>query len=322
MAPASAIYVAEILQPEHRGTFLSIESTLEILGSLFVYLIGYCISIKTSSLMLGIAAAFLFIFSFYIPETPYWYMLKRRKGEATKSLIWLRKGNELTIDRELCEIEKNLINTNKVDHGVFEIIFNLKWWRLFLLFSVYLLFTELTGFDMIIPYSVQFFAKFNRTEIDSKIISIIFMVVTFAGTIGTVFIVERFERTSLVIYGNLMNVFLLSISAICEMYFNTYASSVISIICFCIFGTTVSITAFTLPWTIISENLPTEFRATILAVLATEFSLTYFLFTKLFPDVLQNCPISYIIWSFAVFSLLTCIFVRYFVKETRGIILS
>lgn len=315
------IYIVEILQPEYRGAFLSLTSVFEIFGSLVIYLVEYYLSAKIVSLLLSINSLFLLIAIFFMPETPYWYMLKKKKDEAIKSLYWLRNGNKKKIDFEIEEIEKNLDSVNKNVLTFMETVFNIKWWNTFLLFSVYIMLIQLTGFDMIIPYAVQFFEKFNKTQIDNRIISIIFMTIAFIGTIVTTFIVEKFKRTSLVKYSNLANVILLIISGMSMKYFHSSASSVLSLLCFCFYGTTVSIVAYGMPCTIISECLPTESRATIFSALGSEFTITYFIIVLIFPTVLVNISIDYIIYLLAFFSLLNYIFVHCFIKETKGIIL-
>lgn len=227
----------------------------------------------------------------------------------------------MTIDFEIQEMEKNLDDINNVAPTFVETIFNVRWWKTFSLFSVYVILTEITGFDMIIPYSVQFFNKFNRTHIDDRIISMIFITLAFIGTIVTVLVIENFNRVPLVKYTNLANVVFLLISAFSETYFHSMGSSILSLLSFCIYGTTVSITAYTVPWAIISESLPTESRATIFAALATEFSFIYFIIVKIFPAILISVPVNYIIYSFAFFSFLNYVFVHCFMKETRGIML-
>lgn len=314
----STVYLAEILQPQHRGAFLNLKPVLEIFGSLFVYLSGLYVSIETISFAISICALILFSCVFFMPETPYWYVLKKRKDRATESLIWLRNKDDLKIIYEINEIEKSL------DEDVLtfkKTILKIKWWKTFLLFSIYMLLLEFTGFDMIIPYAVQFFGKFNRTAIDNRIIGIIFISSAFIGAIVTVCITEKFKRISLVKSGHILNIFVLVLSGFCEAYFHSVEFSIVSLTCICIYGSTISIVAYGLPTTIITENLPTEARATIFSSLSTEFYLIYFFVVKFFPIILANVPIYYVIWSIALFSLFNYIFIHNFLKETRGTVL-
>lgn len=238
-----------------------------------------------------------------------------------KSLFWLRNGNKALIDFEIQEIENNLDDINKIAPTFIKTIFDVRWWKILLIFSFYAILTELVGIDMIIPYMVQFFDKFNLPQMDSRIMSIIFIFVALVGAIITAFIVDKFERVPLVKFANLVNIILLLISGICAKYINSSFLSIISLVCFGIYSTTASISASTVPWTIISESLPTEFRATIFATLSTEFTIIYFLIVKFFPTLLEILSVDYIIYLLAFFSFLNYIYVHIFVKETKGIIL-
>lgn len=316
----STVYISEILLPRYRGRLLLLCSTLEIFGNLFMYLIEFYISAKTTSFILSILALILFLNVYLIPETPYWHMLKKQNGKAIKSLVWLRDGNELTIDSEIYNIEENLEQTNK-SPTLADTILNVRWWKSFLLFSVYILLTELSGFDMIIPYSVQFFAVINRTRIDNRIVSSTFVTIALAGSIASMFIVERFKRTTLIKNTNLINTVLLAIAGLSAAFSHSIISSIICLLCIFVYSSTVAISTFSLPWTIISESLPTELRATVFSALSMEFSITYFLLVKIFPAILATTSMNYILFFFAIFSFLNYCFVLFFIKETRGIIL-
>ncbi len=315
------VYIAEIIQPQYRGTFSMSASAFEILGSLFVYLLEFYISAKTTALLLSILAILLFFCVFFVPESPYWFLLKRQKENAIKSLVWLRDGNELTVDFEVNHIEENLEQSCQSPTYA-EVIFTTTWWETFAFFSIYILLIELTGFDMIIPYSVQFFDVINRNGIDNRVVSILFVSVAFVGTIITMFFVDRINRKTLVKNANLLNFVLLVVASLSLTYFRRSSLvSFVCLICFFIYSTTVASTAFTLPWTIISESLPTESRATLFAALSAEFSLIYFFIVKIFPSLLTSIPINYIVWAFAFFSLLNYIFIVFCIKETKGTIL-
>ncbi len=314
------MYAAEIVRPQYRASLSVSASAAEIFGSFCFYIIGYYIPSLTTAFILSILALILCILSSTIPESPYWYMLKQDKDKAIKSLIWMRDGNELGLDAEIEEIERNLEESTQ-SLTFSQVVFTIKWWQMFGLYSIYVILIELTGFDMIIPYSLQFFDTINRTGLGDRLVASIFIVAAFVGTIGSMFFVDRVSRRSLLQNLNLFNFILQVIAATSETFFHSRASSLVTLICFFVYSQTVATTAFTLPWTTLSELMPTESRATLYSALSTEFSIIYFFIVKLFPAILKSVPVSTIIWAFAVFSLLNSVFVFFFVKETKGIIL-
>lgn len=252
-----------------------------------------------------------------MPETPYWYMLKNKKSKAIESLMWLRKEDEAKVYYEINEIEKNLDGINTHIPTFLEIIVNPKWWKTFLFYSTYLLLSELSGYDMIIPYSLQFFAKFNQSQVDNQIVATIFLSSAFAGAIITACITEKFKRISLVKSGLISNMLLLIFSGYCSTQPDSLTYYIISLICLCLYASNISIVLLGLPYTIMAERLPTEFRAKIFSSLTSVLFIIYFLFLQFSPTILLTIPVNYILWSFASFSLLNYIFVNNFFKETK-----
>lgn len=297
-----------------------LNSASDNLGLLFLYIIEYFVSSKTVSLILSIFALVLFVGVFYIPETPYWYMLKNRRENAIKAVTWLREMDKELVEVEVRLIEQNLDNNEK-SPSFLQTIFTLKWWKYFLFFSIYLTLIEFTGFDIIFTYPIQIFSELNRTGIENKKIVIAFAFVLLIGSVISIFIIEKFKRKQMMIYYSIMNAIFLLVVIYSETYVRSYYSSIISLIFIFIFGATDSIVAYNLPWTMVSENLPTELRATVFAALCAETYIVYFFMVKLFPIIMISIPLSYFFLFFLIFSLLCAIFVAFFIKETQGIIL-
>lgn len=314
--------MAEILQPHYRGIVLNFSVVLITLGDVLIYFSLYYFSVEIVSFVLSICAVILFVCTFLIPETPYWYMLKNKKNEAVESLLWLRKTNKQMVDDEINKIEESMGKNDELIRNFIETVFNLRWLKYFSLFLIYVLLSGFMGFDVIIAYAVQFFAKFNRTEIDNQIIANTFVSVTLVGSIVTVLITEKFDRISLVKRANTLNLFLFIFCGICAICFNSIIFSIFTLIMVCIYGTTIAFVSHGLPWTMISENLPTDLRATIFASLNALYSLVFSFVLRLFPIILDYFRIAYIFLSLALFSLLNYIFVHNFVKETKNVVLS
>ncbi len=315
------MYTAEIVRPRFRATISLVLCIFELLGNLFVYFLGYSIESLTISLYMAILAFILLLCVSTIPESPYWYILKKDKEKAIKSLIQLRHGEDTAIRAELEEIEGTLEETEDSTSFV-NTICRIKWWKKFALLSIYVALFELLGFDVIIPYSEQFFATINRTKLDNRTVAVIFACTALIGVIAWGFVVDNVRRKPLMQSTNFFNFVILAIAGAVEIFWHIDGSSVITLCCFFIYGATVSITCFSLNWTVINEVLPSEFRSTSMAALTAVFSILYFTFLKLFPLLLSRVPVGYIIWLFGVVSLLNCFYIGLFIKETKGTILS
>lgn len=106
------VYISEVTTPKVRGRWGNLMGFFMYFGGVIMNTIGHFLNIKTSAyILICIPILFLIIFMF-IPETPYYYLMKGKPEEAEKSLRWLRNsknvGNEfiqLTADvkRQLSE---------------------------------------------------------------------------------------------------------------------------------------------------------------------------------------------------------------------------
>ncbi|XP_066909517.1 facilitated trehalose transporter Tret1-like [Halyomorpha halys] len=103
------VYVSEIAITEIRGRLGSLSFMFIAFGALLVYCIGPYVDYYTLSAY-GISVAFVFLIIFYfLPESPYYYIRKGRRKEASASLQRLR-GYETQekLDEEIADIEKTI----------------------------------------------------------------------------------------------------------------------------------------------------------------------------------------------------------------------
>uniref|UniRef100_A0A1B6C7Q8 Major facilitator superfamily (MFS) profile domain-containing protein n=1 Tax=Clastoptera arizonana TaxID=38151 RepID=A0A1B6C7Q8_9HEMI len=100
------MYLAEISEPQIRGSLGNFTSLLTYTGTLFAYVIGSVVSYTNFAIILGtIPVIFIVCFAF-MPESPYYYLMIKNPESAKKSLMWLREGDEEKILGELAKISK------------------------------------------------------------------------------------------------------------------------------------------------------------------------------------------------------------------------
>lgn len=317
----SPVYTSEILQPDLRGQFGILACVFEIAGNECVYILEFYLSQQLSAYILSLLALILFGITFFVPESPYWYLIKGRKDAAIQSLCWLRNGDEHATVTELEQMSESL-NAEASKSNFKNVLTSGKAWKLFGKLSVYVLLFETTGFDMIIPYSVQFFEEINQTGFDNRFLTMIFAAIGLIGTIVSMFFVEKISRIKCVSLANLINIVFLSLVVVRETFLKSPKYSIISIIGIMGYCPFVSLSCFIFPWIIISESLPTDMRGIIYAALAAEFYIIFYVIVQVFPFILFYIPINIIILSFIVSSILNIIFVNLFINDTRGKIMK
>lgn len=99
---ATPMFIAEIADQNLRGRLSGTTYLNMLVGLLIVYVVAPFVKIWVSSLVgLGILLVQLSTFSF-IPQSPYYLLMKGKKEEARSALQWFRSSND--VEAELAEI--------------------------------------------------------------------------------------------------------------------------------------------------------------------------------------------------------------------------
>lgn len=92
------MYIGEIADPKVRGMLGSSCSVTWIAGFLVINVIGSYLSIKTAALVSSIVPGFLFLTFLWMPESPYYLLMRSRPEDARKSLQRLKKSEDVSED--------------------------------------------------------------------------------------------------------------------------------------------------------------------------------------------------------------------------------
>ena len=85
-------------------------------GMLLGYCAGYLFYWDWLSLIGCIPPALVLLLMPWMPESPRWYLEKHQKGNALRSLLWLR-GTQFGIQEECLSTEASLGNANNEGRG-------------------------------------------------------------------------------------------------------------------------------------------------------------------------------------------------------------
>lgn len=100
-------YIAETATPRVRGFYGNTMMIAMFIGQFLINCVGYYLSIRTTALiMLSIPILFLVVF-YFMPETPYYYVMKNDEENARKSLRKLRRIKD--VDMELKQITADVL---------------------------------------------------------------------------------------------------------------------------------------------------------------------------------------------------------------------
>ncbi|KAL2748996.1 facilitated trehalose transporter Tret1-like [Vespula maculifrons] len=99
------LYVSEICCDSIRGMLGSLLVLVVNLGILIAYILGAFLSFKIFNICIAVLPM-IYLGSFlFLPETPVYLIRYNRLREADRSLMWLRAGHQLTVERELLRLQ-------------------------------------------------------------------------------------------------------------------------------------------------------------------------------------------------------------------------
>ena len=188
------------------------------------------------------------------------------------------------------------------------------WKPLLILFFLFFL-QQFSGGYIIIFYAVQIFEKIAFVGIDKFTSFVILGIIRFIMAVISVYLSRNIGRRPLLISSGIgMTVSILS-SALYIYFFETGITAVVCVLFFVFFS---SYGVLVIPWSLIGEILPLHIRGKGSGLMIAFAYVLMFVTIKSFMYVLDEIGIVYVFVIFAIFSLLTVIYVYFSVPETLG----
>lgn len=193
-----AVYVGEISEASIRGSLTSITNLMFNIGSLFTFTIGPCVSYNSLILiLLSLTIMYWLIFGF-MPESPYFYVMKNNLTGANNSLTWLRDcDNEYEIKKELDIIIKSVkeeMNNQSSYRDIFSTEGSMK---AFILAEFFCICKRMSGNGIIQPFASLTLPKRIYGVLDENHCIVIITVVGMLSSVFPVFIADKFKRKTL-----------------------------------------------------------------------------------------------------------------------------
>ncbi|MEU5875067.1 sugar porter family MFS transporter [Glycomyces sp. NPDC047369] len=336
IAPA---YIAEISPAHLRGRLGSLQQFAIVLGIFGALIVNYGIQASAGGAsgevpwggtawrwMFAAAAipAFVyFMFSLNIPESPRYLVAKQQLDKARKVLLKYVGGN---VDHKIIEIQGTLDS----DHP--PRISDVRGSRLGLMPIVWVgillsMFQQFVGINVIFYYSTSLWQSVGFSESDAFLTSVINSVVNIAGTILAIYLVDRIGRKKLLLMGSALMFVALGTMAVIfasspvDAENNPVlsdAAGVTALIAANVFVFGFAFTWGPVVWVLLGEMFPNRIRASALGVAAAAQWISNWLITVTFPELAQT-GLFLAYGLYALFALISFIFVWKMVRETKGI---
>ncbi|MGK5684058.1 sugar porter family MFS transporter [Actinoplanes sp. URMC 104] len=335
IAPA---YIAEISPARIRGRLASLQQLAIVSGIFISLLVDFLFARAAGSSMdpfwfgwaawrwmflaMAVPALIYFALSLTIPESPRFLIAKHRIPAATAILTKLlgEANIELKIKRIRETMERDTEPSWRDLKGPSGRIAGIVW--VGLLLSV---FQQFVGINVIFYYSNVLWEAVGFNEGQAFIITVISSVINIATTLIAIATVDRFGRKPLLIIGSIgMTITLATLAVIFGSAPVVNGNPVLegaqgplALIAANLFVVAFGMSWGPVTWVLLGEMFPNRMRAAALSLAAGGQWVANWLITVSFPS-LKDVSLALAYGLYAMFALLSLLFVAKFVAETKG----
>lgn len=182
------VLVGEVVSPSIRGAMGAMFGIMLYLGAMYESLVGMYVSYTSLALYSMLPPVLLFLIFFFLPETPYYYLIKGDRSEAARSLEWLRG---VCNDEDLDDMEAS-VKDQLSNKGTFVDIFRVRAYRrAFIMVEVLAAVQRFAGLTLLLSYaSVTIPNSFITGEQSFTVLVSVWIL----GSCFSFFIMDKFGR--------------------------------------------------------------------------------------------------------------------------------
>lgn len=322
------IYVSEISEKNIRGILMNVMNIASNLGSCIFIAIGAYFSYQVLNLT-SITIPIMFLITFiFMPETPYYFLMRDRDNDATSSIMKLRGvRNEKSIEYELMNIKSSLTsyrNQRLNKSALRELLTNRNHQKsLFILFCLKA--TQFfAGKLTILAYTQEIFSYTNSSLAPEHCVMILGGIDLIAGFIVGG-IIERFSRrillltsgilTSICLFGCGLFFYLKNQMDVSEITWITLLGLIVYMFAY-------SLGIGTIPYMILGEIFPINVKGTAVSIGLMMGSIFSFIVTFAYSYVNAYAGIHTNFWIYATCSLVGALVNFKLTPETKGMTLE
>ncbi|MFG2077676.1 sugar porter family MFS transporter [Nonomuraea maritima] len=332
-------YIAEVAPPAYRGRLGSFQQLAIVLGIAASQLVDYVIAtlaggdvnnmlgpLQAWQWMLGacvVPAAVYLLFALTIPESPRYLVMSGRPEQAREVLAEV-EPRYVDLDERVAEIQR-VLRTERVPG-----LRDLRGPALGLLPIVWVgialsVFQQLVGINVIFYYSSVLWQSVGINQSDSLLISFSSSIINLVGTFIAIALVDKLGRRPLLMIGSAGMAISLGTAAWAFSATRVIDGEVslpdpqgaIALVAANLFVLFFALSWGVVVWVLLGEIFPNRIRAAALGVAASAQWFANWAITVSFP-ALSDWDLGLTYAAYAVFALLSFVFVARFVKETKG----
>ncbi len=329
---AAPLYSAENAPARVRGRFVSLYQMAITIGIFLAYFADYLLLSAGKDawrVMLGISAipaVLLLVAMWPLGDSARWYLRVGRRAEA-ESVI--RKVDPAAdVEAEVAAIQVAITTDAQASWGQ---VFAKEWRRPLVVASVLAVLQQLTGINAIIYYADTIFAAAGFNNPTSQSLATLWAVggVNVVATLIAVFWVDRFGRKPLLLIGT--SGMLLGLLTVAGAFFELHAvtaseaahqnasqAATLALVGLVVFIASFAFSLGPVVWTVINEVFPAHLRGRGVAVATAINWFAAWVVAQSFLSLVNAITTEGTFLVFAGFCIVTFVYVRWFVPETKG----
>ncbi len=331
-------YISEISPPSIRGRLASLQQLMIVIGLFSAFLSNYLIAQQAGNALQpfwfghlawrwmfwveSFPSLLFLILLFFIPESPRYLVTARKLDAARRVLTHL--GNS-SPDATIQEIQSTLSQERKPrlrdirsDSGIHPIV----WAGLGLA-----ILQQMTGINVVFYYGEVLWESAGFTEKDALLTNVISGSVNILFTLIAIYLIDKIGRKPLLLIGALGQGVLLGVMAVIFSLNSTQTSGELNLTggsgLLALIAANGYIAFFALSWgpvmwVMLGEMFPNRFRGAALAICGLAQWSSNFLITISFPSLKDHLGLGAAYGFYAFFGLIAFIFVKRYLRETKG----
>jgi sugar porter (SP) family MFS transporter len=311
------IYIAEISPAKHRGKLVSLNLFAIFLGQSSAFYSNYFLRAVGGAnnwrWMVGVMAVpsfLLFVFLFFVPESPRW-LVEKQKNE--RALVTLTRINGATAARlELDEIEESVRNEARGRMGE---LLHAGMFRLLIIGILLAVFQQVTGINVVMYYAPSIFKSAGFANESALLQTALMGMVNLTFAVVSMFFVDKVGRKPLMLLGSIGMGAAMTLLAL--TFITGHAQGYFVLCCIMGYLAAFGFSLGPVVWVLIAEIFPNRLRSYAVAIATFTLWGANFLVSLSFPFLLSRLR-GYSFVIYGSMCLLCLVFVWKYLQETKG----
>lgn len=317
---ATPMYIAEISEQHVRGFLAGMTYLMMLLGFVIVYVVAPFMEIWQSSLVGVVILVAQFSTFTFMPESPYYLLIKNKREKALWNLKWFRNSED--VEDELEEIAAAVERQQNEKGRPKDLVVVPSNRRAMIIMSVLNGAQHFTGISVMIMNLHSILRAAGSEYLDSRLAAIIFGILMFLAALTAVTFVDKSGRKILLIISSFLTGICLAIIAVYftlqHLKYDTRTYSWIPVVATMAYAVVFKGGLGIVPIILTGELFPTSVKAMGMTIADAMYVIFSAFSIYLYQTLANHYGLHVPFYVFAVFTILTAAFSYLYVPETKG----